>query len=480
MQTTLHIGSTYTQTVTAPVIDQADVVIAGGGSAGCVAAIAAARGGADVLLIERQGFLGGMMTAGNAGLTKYVVHETTQEDYAPILADLVRDPASVQVVGGLPMEITRRLMEEGAAIGTAGQAGSYVFTAQDDFKYLLLTMMQEAGVRLLFHALIVDAIVENDALVGLVIESKSGRQAIAAKVFVDATGDGDVAAQAGAPFFVGVGPDDLAARDGAPLGAMGAMGIMFRVGNVDLQRCFEHLRTHMDQFRVQRCALLGFDEAYHAFLQGDMMTINVAGLGHALQIYNLPLPGVVTLCCPCYEGSGLSVEDLTAGEIALARDVRQRVAAITTSLPGFEEAYLLDAPEIGVRETRHIVGEYLLTIEDILADRRFEDAIGRGCHPIDTSPVPKLLREKPLSHRWSFSIPYRSLVAKGVENLLVAGRCISQTHEASGCTRTTVQCMVTGEAAGAAAAMCVERGNRPRNLDVAALQDGLTARGVVL
>ena len=258
------------------------------------------------------------------------------------------------------------------------------------------------------------------------------------------------------------------------------MGTMFRMGNVDLERCFQYLRDHMDQFRVQRCALLDFDQAYRAFARGDMMTINVAGLGFSMQIYNLPLPGVVTLCCPCHEGSGLSVEDLTEAEIAIANDIRQRVLKIKSALPGFEEAYLLDAPEIGVRETRHIVGEYLLTIEDILSDQKFEDAIGRGCHPIDTSPVPKLLREKPLPHRWSFSIPYRSLVPQEIDNLLIAGRCISQTHEASGCTRTTVQCMITGEAAGAAAAMSVQRGSRPRCLDVAALQDVLTAGGVVL
>jgi hypothetical protein len=476
----LEIGASVRRVVEAKVVDRAQVVVAGGGSAGCVAAIAAARAGADVLLVEQHGYLGGMMTAGNAGLTKYIVHETGCEAYQDVLKDLVCAPESVHVIGGLAMEITQRLIDRGAAIATAGQAGSYVFTAQADFKYLLLTMMEEAGVRLRLHSLIVDVLKDGDRATGVVLECKSGRQVALGDVFVDATGDGDLAAKAGASFFVGIGPDDLGAKDGAPLGAMGAMGIMFRMGNVDLGRCFEYLQTHMDQFRMQRCALLGFGEAYEAFQQGDMMTINVAGMGHSLQIYNSPLPGVVTLCCPCYEGSGLSVEDLTEGEVALAKDVMRRVETLRTSLPGFEEAYLLDLPEIGVRETRHIVGEYLLTIEDILTDREFEDAIGRGCHPIDTAPIPAFLREHPLPPRWSFHVPYRSLVVKDVENMLLAGRCISNTHEASGCTRTTVQCMVTGQAAGTAAALCAASGVAARGLDVERLQQRLIEDGVIL
>lgn len=476
----LEIGASVQQVVEAKVVDRADVVIAGGGSAGVVAAIAAARNGADVLLVERHGYLGGMMTAGNAGLTKYIVHESEQQAYCSVLEDLERDPASVQVIGGIPLELTHRLMEAGSAIGTGGQAGSYVFTAQDDFKYLLLDMMEGAGVRLRLHSMIVDVIVEDGALVGIILESKSGRQVILGRVFVDATGDGDLAARAGVPYFLGVGPEDLVAKEGGTLGRMGALGIMFRVGNVDLGRCFDYLRTHMDRFRVQRCALLDFGQAYEAFMRGDMMTINVAGFGPSLQIYNTPLPGVVTLCCPCYEGNGLSVEELTQGELAVAKDVRQRVSALRAGLPGFEDAYLLDVPEIGVRETRHVRGEYLLTIEDILADRIFEDAIGRGCHPIDTSPVPELLRKRPLSNRWSFSMPYRSLIALAVDQLLLAGRCISQTHEASGCTRTTVQCMVTGQAAGTAAALCAISGATPRELDIGALQRRLVEDGVIL
>ena len=480
MTSDLKVGETYTTTVEATVAYEADVVIAGGGTAGIVAAIAAARNGADVLLVERRGFLGGMMTAGNAGLTKYIVHEKTAEEYREVLTQLATNPGAVQVIGGIPMEITKRLIKEGAALGTDGTAGSYVFTAQEEFKWLLLTMMEEAGVRLLLHSLIVDVVKEGDSVRGIVVENKSGRQILLTRMVVDATGDGDVAAKAGEHFVVGVGPDDLGAKHGTPLGTLQNMGMMFRMGNVNLERCLEYLKEHPDQFVMQSCAMLGLDEAYEAFRKGDMMTILVGGIGHRFQIYNSPLPGVITCCCPSFNGSGLSVEDLTQGEIALAKELQKRVADMKTHLPGFEDAFLLDAPEIGVRETRHVHGEYILGIEDVFSTQEFPDTIGRGCHPIDISPIPEELQKHPLPPRWYFNIPYRSLVAKITDNLLLAGRCISSTREAAGCTRPTVQCMVTGEAAGVAAAMCLVDDVKPRDLNTDLLRRKLTDQEVIL
>lgn len=261
---------------------------------------------------------------------------------------------------------------------------------------------------------------------------------------------------------------------------MQAMGVMFRMGNVDMMRCFEDLITHQDQFQPQPFALMGLDEAYASFKRGDMMAINITGIGHRFQIYNTPLPGVFTFCCPHFYGNGLSASDLTQAEIAMMKEIRKRVSDMKRSLPGFEDAHLLDCPEIGVRETRHFRGEYVLSIEDILHKRPFRDTIGRGCHPVDIQPVPDSIRNYPLPHHWYFNIPYRCLLPKNVDNVLLAGRCISNTHEASGCTRPTVQCMVTGQAAGTAAAMCVAEGVRPASLDTDKLQRRLTDQGVVL
>lgn len=476
----LTMGSVYKSVIETRVAAKADVLVAGGGTAGAVAAIAAARNGADVLLVERRGFLGGMMTDGNAGLTKYIVHEKSQAEYREVLAEFERDPSAVQVIGGLPMEISRRLLDTGAGIGTHGSAGSYIFTSQSDFKFLLLQMMEEAGVRLMLHSLIVDVILQEDTIQGIIVENKSGRQALLGNIVIDATGDGDVAARAGAPYVVGVAEGDLAAEAGTAKGSMQAMGVMFRVGNIDMLRCFEYLLAHREQFAPQPFALLGLEEAHQAFQRGDMMTINITGIGHRFQIYNTPIPGVFIFCCPHYYGNGLSVEDLTQGEVAMMKEIRKRVDEMKAALPGFEDAWLLDCPEISVRETRHFRGEYVLDIEDILSQREFPDGIGKGCHPIDIQPIPDSLRKYPLAHRWSFNIPYRCLLPKGVENLLLAGRCISNTHEASGCTRPTVQCMVTGQAAGTAAALSAAEGVAPRALSMEDLRARLQAQGVIL
>lgn len=473
----LKVGGEYKTEIQASVIDEVDVIIAGGGTAGVVAAIAAARNGANALLVERYGFLGGMMTAGNAGLTKYIVHDRNQAEYRKIVAELSTAPSKVQVVGGITMEISNRLLKTGAGIGTNGQAGSYIFTAQEDFKLMLLTMMEEAGVKLLFHSLIVDIIKENSKVKGVVVENKSGRQVYLARIFVDATGDGDVAAKAGVPFFVGVGPDDLSAKADIPLESSCHMGVLFRAGNIDMERCFEYLRNNPDKYIVQSIALMSLDEAYESFKKGDMMVIIISGVA---QIYNTPIPGVFTFCCPSYEGCGLSVKDQTQGEIVLLKQVHKYLGDMRKSLPGFEKSYLLDCPEICTRETRHIQGEYKLTAEDVLGCREFEDTIGRGSHPLDVFPVPEELAETPLPSRWSFSIPYRILIAKKIDNLLTAGRCVSATHEASGSLRPAVQCMITGEAAGTAAAMCASQNVNPRELNIKKLSERLKEQGVVL
>jgi len=480
VSTALKTGSVYTTTVEAKVVDDVDVLMVGGGSAGVTAAIAAARAGADTMLAERSGSLGGMMTTGNAGLTNFIVHQKNQSVQREIVAELGRNPAAVQIVGGLPMEITRRLLDSGAAVGTEGTAGSYVFTSAEEFGWLLLDMMEEAGVRLMLHSLAVDIVKEDGRTRGVVFENKEGRQVVLAKNTIDATGDGDLAAKAGCPFVLGVGPDDLSAQhDPASIGTMSHMGVMYRVANVDLRRTFEYLKDNRDQFSVQALALYSLDDAYERFLKGEMMTMVAKGDEAPLQIYNSPLPGVATLCCPCYGGSGLLCADLTRGEIEMKNTIRRQIEDIR-KLPGFEDSFLMDCPDICVRETRRIQGEYVLNLEDVLAGRDFEDSIGRGAHTVDAHAVPKELKAKEVPRDWCFHIPYRCLVPKGVENLLVAGRSASCTHEAFGCARTTVQCMVMGEAAGVAAAMCGAEGTSPRRLDPRALRDRLSAQGVLL
>ena len=478
MNRQLKVGKSFVQEIRTKIVAEADVVVAGGGTAGVVAALAAARNGVQTLLVERYGFLGGMMTAGNAGLTKYIVHSTDRSDYAKVLEKLADKPSEVQIVGGIPMEITDELMKIGAGIGPAG---SYVFTSSEDFKWLLLTMLQKARVQLLLHSWIVDVLKEGNVIKGIVVENKSGRQAILGKVIIDATGDGDVAARAGAPFETGVGPNDLSAKAGVKIGSMSPMGVMFKVGNVNLPQLFEYLKNKPEIFQIQGCALLSLEEASVNLKKRETMTINVKTdfSPYYFQVYNLPMEGVATLCCPCYHGDGTSAADLTKAEIAIRKMVRIWCEKIR-KIPGFHEMYLLDCPQIGVRETRFIQGEYVMTADDIFNTQKFEDSIGRGSHPVDASPMPESIKKHRLPPRWYFNIPYRCLVPKKIENLLVAGRCISVTHEAFSCVRPTVQCMITGQAAGAAAAMCAKQDIYPRNINTDDLCKSLKSQGVII
>ena len=476
-------GTVVAMSVDTEVLEPVDVLVAGGGTAGCLAALAAARNGARTMLVERYGYLGGMMTAGNAGLTMYMKFSGQPAHHAADQAALATNPEDVQIAGGITKELADRLIASGIGIGNTGQAGSYVFSSSEDFKRLLFDMMAEAGVKLRLHSWVTDVVMEDDAVAGGVVESKSGRQIIPATQVIDATGDGDVAVRAGVPYHVGVTPNDITVKDGAKIGEMHAMGVMFKAGNVDLQTTFDWLVENPEHFGKQPFARFTLEEAKERFEAGDMATINIImdSVPKRFQVYNLPTEGVVTLCCPSYVGDGTKAEDLTRAETTLASMV-DRWLGNMRSVPGFERAFLLDCPQIGVRETRHIEGDFLLEIEDIFHQVEFPDSIGRGSHPIDTRPRPKWLNDPETSYppRWYFHIPFRSLLAKGVRNLMVVGRCMSATHEAFGCIRPTVQCMITGEAAGTAAALCVGKKVAVRDLPFARIKEALLAQGVLL
>lgn len=475
-------SSEYICQVKAEVLPEADVVVAGGGTAGVVAALAAARNGARTVLVERYGHLGGMLTHGNAGITMFTKFSGKPEEHEADLEALKDHPEELHIAGGITMEIAERLLAEGIGIGNSGTVGSYIFTSSEDFKCMLFKMMKDAGVRLRLHSMVVDVVKDDGKITGIVLESKSGRQVLPAKQFIDTSGDGDVAARAGVPYTVGVTEQDVCASQ-AKIGEMHPVGVMFKAGNVDLKRTFDWLSEHPEHYKKQPFARFTFEEARERLKENEMATIDVIRDGEVparFQIYNLPTPGVVTLCCPQIKNmDGCDVEELTRAEEIMSSMLGRWFDSIK-KVPGFENSYLLQIPEMGVRETRHIQGEYILNLMDIYEQKDFEDCIGLGSHPIDTRPRPEWLNDPETSYppRWYFQIPFRSLIAQRYENLLIAGRCISATHEAFGCIRPTVQCMITGEAAGTAAAMCVRDNINVRELDYRSLRNTLTEQGV--
>jgi hypothetical protein len=442
-----------------------DVVIVGGGPAGLVAALAASRVGAETLLIERYGYLGGLLTGG-----------------------FVTKPQA-PVVGGIPEEIFKRASKYGGARGNIRyrlRDGSYTYFMSpidpETLKRVAFEMMEEEDVKLLLHSLAVSSLAENNEVKGVIVENKSGREAILAKVVVDASGDADIAASAGTQYEIG------RRSDGVPQ----PMSMMFRMGNVDVNKLVNYAKDNPEDFTFtyypehngpipensQRLnvVLEGFlklqDKAAEQMgYKRPRMGLNVkTGIGSGDVFVN---------ATRVVEGIAINVQDLTNAEIAARKQVRECVDFLMRYLPGFERAYLVDtATEIGVRESRRIVGEYTLTFDDILSGRGFEDVVARGYGVVDIhEPAGRGLRFDAVGE---YQIPYRCLVPKKINGLLVAGRCISCDHEALGTVRTIPACMYTGQAAGAAAALSTELQAMPRNIDVRELQKTLTKQNALI
>jgi hypothetical protein len=400
-----------------PVVERAEVLVAGGGLAGCVAAVAAARGGADVLLFERSGVLGGTATSGLMTSFNGFRNE--------------RPPCDLQTVRGIGQEVVDRLIAAGGASGrtahgdwgdlTPGRAPYAVSFDPEALKTVLLAMLREAGVRLRLHAVVADAVVEDGAVAGLVIESKAGREACEGALTVDASGDGDVAARAGAPVMQ-AGPDDE---------RLMAVSLMYRVAGVEPER-FERPRLSIGR------------------------TATIWGPGRA---------GV----------DGTDPAAVTAAQADALSEVPAHLERLRAE-PGFEQCYLVQtAAHLGVRETRRVRGEYVLTEDDALSGRRFDDVVA-----ISSNPVPAYYGERRFFDHEGFDVPYRCLVPLDVDGLLLAGRCISCEQVPFQSARSMAPLMAVSQAAGAAAALCVKGGVRPRHLDVAELQRVLLEAGAEL
>lgn len=486
-------------TIEAKVGKEYDVIVCGAGTAGVIAAIAAGRQGAKVLLVERSFHVGGMLTDGNAGITKFTEHCKDLEKYNKEVIDvLATDPKSVQVAGGIAHEFCMRLIKSGGASGTNGECGSYIFTERYEAEAMILDMLAEANVDILYDSKVCVVDMDGDTLKKIVVANKSGFVEYAAKCFIDSTGDADVAALAGVEYALGANERDIEEGGVKEIGQVQPCGTMYRVDGVDYPKLFDFLEKNPHLYAIQSVSQQTLSEARRKYDAGEMVCfcilINnpnpeaaVKVPKAAVQIYVEPShKGAIVLCYPggartnAYMGNGVDAESLSAGQIELVYGALRITDILKAEYPeGFGDARVVQVPDIGVRESRHIVGKYVMTALDVISGRDFEDSIGGGGHHIDSNHVPEEIRAMSMDH-WRFHVPYSMMLPEKVKNLLVAGRSASATRLASGAIRVSVVCMEMGEAAGVAAAMAAKQGISPDEIDVQALRKTLVDGGAII
>jgi glycine/D-amino acid oxidase-like deaminating enzyme len=408
-----------------------DVLVVGAGSAGSTAAIAAARTGAETLLVDRNGFLGGTSTA---------VLDTFYAFYTP-----GTEPR--KVVAGIPDEVVGRLTERGMAFerpNTYG-AGTGITYDPESLKRVWDELVTEAGASVLLHAFVVGVQVDDGRVAGVDVATKGGLRTIRPRVVVDASGDADVCALAGAPYE-------------APGENVQSLSTVFRVGNVD----------------VERAQALPKDELWRLMREardsGRYALTRIEG-----SVHRTPHAGVMmALMTRVRKVDATDPDQLSAAEFEGRRQAHEYFRFLRENVPGYERAVLLStSPAIGVRESRRILGEHVLTAEEILAATQFDDQIARCGAPIEEHHAGDDTRWVYLEEGATYGIPFRALQPRGLANVLAAGRCFSATHDAHASARSMGTCMAMGQAAGTAAALADE----PRRLDPRALRERLRADG---
>lgn len=432
-----------------PILGEYDVVVLGGGPAGISAAAAAARTGRSTILVERYGFLGGAGTA--AGLSTFCgLHANIHGEHK-------------QVIHGLADEILGRLEKLGG-LNTPHLSLANKITAQaydiSAYKIAADELLVSSGVKVLFHAFGVGMVRRSDREIdALIVESKSGRSAIRGQIFIECSGDGDLAAWAGAPFELG---------DGA--GNMLYPSTMFRIIGVDpvkAGRAWEIIPKLMDE-----AAKNGRRFPRRAALVRPQKN-PIEWRANVTQIKNPDGSPV----------SGIDVEQMSYGEIEGRRQCWDVFEFIKSVTPGFENAYIVEiAPQIGIRETRRVVGEYMLSESDILECASFPDSIGVNGWPVEAHVSGNVVLKFPRipESRGFNQLPYRMIVPKGIDNLFIAGRCASMTHDGQSSARVSGPCFAMGQAAGTAADLALKAGVPPRGVDVGALQHRLETDGAYL
>lgn len=439
-----------------------DVVVAGGGPAGINAAIAAGRGGAKTLLIERYGFLGGMSTV--ALVYPWMTFHTN---------------TGRQVIKGIAQEIVERLEAGGGSPGhlrdTVGFTNTVTPYHPEKYKLLALEMLEEAGVEVLVHSFADSVEVKEGMIQSIRLITKSGPITVNGKQFIDATGDADIAYLSGAPCLKGRSSDQKT----QPL------TMKFRMRGVDVFKVKEAMKKNPENF-YKKTPIDELDTIPLTGVQGFYKEWNASGVPinrDQVLFFIGPAEDEVLVNCTRVQGlDGTDVFDLTKGEKEGRKQVMMMEQFLQSKIPGFEKASISAVgSQIGIRETRRIDGEYSLTIDDVVAGRKYEDTIALSGYPIDIhDPTGKGVQANDIEGDGSYGIPYRCLLPQNIDNLLVAGRCISTTHEALATTRLTPSCMATGQAAGTAAALALAEDVSPKELAIGKLREKLENAGAVL
>ncbi|MBM3525129.1 MAG: FAD-dependent oxidoreductase [Alphaproteobacteria bacterium] len=467
-----------------PVIASCDVCVIGGGSAGIAASVAAGRSGAKTVLVERYGFLGGTSTAGMVGpfMTSW-----SADGKEPIIAGVFRELVDRMIaLGGAIDPATIEPGGKWTAFISLGHANATPFSVEA-CKLAAMQLVDEAGVELWFHTSFIDTCVENGAITAIVVHNKGGLGLIEAKHFVDCSADADVAARAGAPFVKGRESDGL----------MMPATMFMRLGNVDDAAVEAHARAHPDERLFMSIVQKAKEEGRWNYPREYLLMAREPEPG----VYRCNITRMIGI-------DGTNPRDLSRAEVQGRRECLMVFEFLRANCPGLAHAKLLEtAAQVGIRETRHIVGRYTLTADDVLEGRRFPDAIGRCSYPVDIHDLrgtrstlimlgghveratlsaedraKATTSAKPANPAAPtfYDIPYRILLPQKVGNLLVAGRPVSATHEAAASVRVIPPCYAMGQAAGLAAALAARGNVAPADLDTDVLRRELMAQGAIV
>lgn len=441
-----------------------DVVVVGGGVSGTVAAIAASRNGSKTLLIEQYGFAGGSLT--NMGVGPMMTFHAGKK----------------QVIKGIAQEIVDNLVKlsgsPGHIVDTTGFVSTLTPFDVEIMKYVLQEMLIDSGVEILFHSFLSGAERDGSKIKSINIVNKSGEIKIKSKVYIDSTGDADLAVRCGIDYLLGRHEDNLTQP----------MTMNVRIGNVDIKKIKEYMINNPDEFKMidkekvmnaKRLSVNGF----YSILNKARKSGEISFERDMVLFFETNTPGeVIVNMTRIQKLNGTNIEDLSQAEIIGRNQAIELFNFMRKRIPGFENCRLISTgPQIGVRETRKIAGEYVLTAEDLVSSRPFDDCIAKGGYPVDIhSPVGEDVVYMHLKGGSDYDIPYRCLYGKKIDNLLVSGRCISSTHEANAAIRVSPIAMATGQAAGTAASIAAKNNTPTSDVDIKALKEILINQGAYI